>query len=390
MEELIELYYGMLRRMNLKFHRYMYETIDWNAKMVGIAGPRGVGKTTMILQRIKESIPKEKALYVVADDIYFSSHTLLDTARQMEQMGYEYLFIDEIHKYEDWSRELKLIYDYHPALHVVFTASSVLDILRGEADLSRRALVYHMQGLSFREYMQLSKGITLPSYSLDEILDGKVDIDTQAIHPLAAFKKYLRDGYYPFASEGNFDMRLRQIIRVTMETDIPIYAKMNASTGKKLKQLMTIIAECAPFKPNFTKIAQELEANRALIKDYLEYMERAGMIAQLRDSAGGIQGLGKVDKTYLDNTNIAYTLSPDNANIGNVRETFFFNQMRVRNDVVSSKISDFSIGDTTFEVGGKGKGQRQLQGASHGFVVKDDIEYAQGNIIPLWHFGLNY
>lgn len=380
----------MLRRMNLKFHRYMYETIDWNARMVGIAGPRGVGKTTMILQRIKESIPKEKALYVVADDIYFSSHTLLDTAKKMEQMGYEYLFIDEIHKYDEWSRELKLIYDYHPDLHVVFTASSVLDILRGEADLSRRALVYHMQGLSFREYMQMFKGVTIPSYSLDEILDGKVDIDTQAIHPLAAFKKYLHDGYYPFAAEGNFDMRLRQIVSVTMETDIPIYAKMNASTGKKLKKLMSIIAECAPFKPNFTKIAQELEVNRALIKDYLEYMERAGMIAQLRESAGGVQGLGKVEKTYLDNTNLAYNISPDNANIGNVRETFFFNQMRVRNDVVSSKLSDFSIGDITFEVGGKSKGQRQLQGATQGFVVKDDIEYAQGNIIPLWHFGLNY
>lgn len=390
MEELIEIYYGLLRRMNLKFHRYMYDNIDWNARMIGIAGPRGVGKTTMVLQRIKETLPKEKALYVVADDIYFSSHTLLDTARQIVQMGYDYLFIDEIHKYDEWSRELKLIYDYHPDLHVVFTASSVLDILRGEADLSRRAIVYQMQGLSFREYLELRKGVKLPSYSLDDILGGKVEVDTTAIHPLAAFKTYLRDGYYPFAQEGNFEMRLRQIIKVTMETDIPIYAKMNASTSKKLKQLLTIIAECAPFKPNFTKIAQELEVNRALIKDYLEFMERAGMIAQLRDSAGGIQGLGKVEKTYLDNTNIAYTLSPYNANISNVRETFFYNQMRVRNDVVSSKLSDFTIGDRTFEVGGKGKTQRQLQGATNGYVVKDDIEFAQGNIIPLWHFGLNY
>lgn len=390
MEDLIEIYYGLLRRISTKFHRYIYSDIDWNARMIGIAGPRGVGKTTMILQRIKEFLPREKTLYVVADDLYFSSHKLVDTAKRLQQMGYTHLFIDEIHKYSDWSKELKLIYDYYPELNVVFTASSVLDILRGEADLSRRALVYHMQGLSFREYLELFEGYHLDRYNLDDILSGKVDIDVATIHPLAAFKKYLRSGYYPFSAEGNFEMRLRQIVSVTLETDIPLYAQMNAAVSKKMKQLLSIIAQSAPFKPNFSKLAQEIEVNRALIKDYLEYMERAGMIAQLRDATGGIQGLGKVEKTYLDNTNMVYNLSADNANIGNVRETFFLNQTRVRNDVTSSKLSDFEIDGNTFEVGGKGKGHRQLQGVNNGFVVRDDIEFSQSNIIPLWHFGLNY
>lgn len=390
MEELIEIYNSLLRRMNLKFHRYVYDKIEWNARLIGIAGSRGVGKTTMMLQRIKEHLPREKTLYVVADDIYFTSHTLLDTARTLQQQGYEYLFIDEIHKYADWSRELKLIYDYYPALHVVFSASSVLDILRGESDLSRRALVYHLQGLSFREYLSLYCGANVPAYSLDDILQGRVDIDVEAIHPLAEFKTYLRTGYYPFRSEGNFDIRLRQVINITVETDIPVYAKMNATAGRKLKQLLTIIAQCAPFKPNYSKIAQEMDINRAIVRDYILYMERAGMVAQLRNATGGIRGLGKVEKTYVDNTNLAYSLAADNTDVGNMRETFFLNQMRVNNEVLSSPLADFQIADNTFEVGGRGKGQRQLQGASHGFVVKDDIEYSQGNIIPLWHFGLNY
>lgn len=390
MEELIEIYNSLLRRVNTKFHRYIYDSIDWGDRMIGIAGPRGVGKTTMMLQRIKETLPREKTLYVVADDIYFTSHTLLDTARTLQQQGYENLFIDEIHKYADWSRELKLIYDYFPTLHVVFTASSVLDILRGEADLSRRALVYHIQGLSFREYLELFSGFRVPAYSLEDILQGKVEIDVETVHPLAEFKKYLRTGYYPFSIEGNFDIRLRQVINITMETDIPIYAGMNATAGKKLKQLLMIIAKSVPFKPNFSKIAQETDINRALVRDYLLYMERAGMIASLHDATGGIRGLGKVEKTYLDNTNLAYSLAAGNADTGNVRETFFLNQMRVNHDVLSSPIADFLIAGNTFEVGGRGKSQRQLQKAERGFVVKDNIEYSQGNIIPLWHFGLNY
>lgn len=376
--------------MNFKFHRYLYDKIDWNARIVGIAGPRGVGKTTLVLQHIKEQLPRNKSLYVVADDIYFSTHSLIDTARQLQQTGYLFFLIDEIHKYPNWSTELKLIYDYYPNLHVVFTASSVLDILKGEADLSRRAIVYHLQGLSFREYLALFHSLTVPTYSIEQIVSGGMDADIVDAHPLKLFAEYLRNGYYPFSSDGNFELRLRQIINVTLESDIPIYAKMNASTGSKLKRLLDIISRSVPFKPNFSKIAQEMDVNRALIKDYLYYMERAGLIMQLYDETGGIRGLGKVEKTYLDNTNLIYNIANDNANIGNVRETFFLNQMRVNNNVIASKVSDFTIGDMTFEVGGRNKKQRQLQTVEKGYVVKDDIEYQANNVIPLWFFGLNY
>jgi predicted AAA+ superfamily ATPase len=389
MDKLFEYFQKLLNETNIVFFRYLYSEINWKSRMIGLTGPRGVGKTTLILQYIKKNLNSAKTLYVTAEDFYFAENKLIDLADTFVKQGGKYLFIDEIHKYKDWAKELKLIYDYHSELNVVFTGSSVLDIKKGASDLSRRASMYYLQGLSFREYLQLFHGISTKKYSLEEILEHKVQL-SEIQHPLPFFNDYLQRGYYPFALNEDFDLKLKQVINQTLEIDIPMYAGMNMETGRKLKQLLAIIAKSVPFKPNMKKIADMLSVSRNNVADYCLYIEEAGMIAQLRDATGGIRGLGKVNKIYLDNTNLIYALADDNSNIGNVRETFFFNQMRVKNDVIISPVADFMVNDFTFEVGGKNKTQKQVQNAEKAFLIKDDIELGYLNTIPLWQLGMTY
>lgn len=380
---------GQLQQTTSTFHRYMYDQVSWQSRMFGLVGPRGVGKSTMILQYIKEHRNERRMFYVSADHMYFTSHSLVDLVDQFAKEGGEQIFIDEIHKYENWSRELKQIYDTHPDVKVGFTGSSVLDIYKGQADLSRRAPIFMMQGLSFREYLMLFHQIEVPVYTLDDILEQRATLPLIS-HPLPLFHDYLERGYYPFSSESDFELRLRQVVNQTMEVDIPLYANMNASTGQKLKKLLAVIARSVPFKPVMDSIATAIGVSRNVLPDYFLYMEQAGMIGQLRDGTGGIRGVGKVEKVYLDNPNLAYILATESADTGNIRETFFYNQMRVTTDVISSRISDFEIVDKTFEVGGKKKGKKQIADAAQGYVVKDDIELGYDNIIPLWAFGLTY
>lgn len=389
MDQLVQYFYKFLDKTDTTFVRYIHDKINWKNRMIGLTGPRGVGKTTMILQHIKQYHNTSDTLYVTAEDFYFASNRLLELADNFTKQGGKYLFIDEIHKYPNWAKELKLIYDYHSNLNVVFTGSSILDIKKGISDLSRRAVMYSMQGLSFREYLQMFHSITTPTYTLEEVLQNKVDAK-ELPHPLPLFSQYLKTGYYPFALQEDFNLRIQQVINQTHETDIPLFAGLNAETGRKLKHLLAIIAKSVPFKPNFTKIADILSVSRNNIADYCLFIEEAGMIAQLREATGGIRGLGKVNKVYLDNTNLIYSLAQENSNKGNVRETFFLNQTRVYNEVTASSVSDFQINELTFEIGGKNKTKKQLQGVAHSFVVKDDVEYGHRNMIPLWHFGLMY
>lgn len=386
---LIEFMESQLKQTTSTFHRYMYDQISWESRMFGLVGPRGVGKSTMILQYIKEHRDLRHILYIGADHLYFSSHTLVETVDEFAKEGGEQIFIDEIHKYENWSRELKQIYDSHPDVKVGFTGSSVLDIYKGFSDLSRRAPIFMMQGLSFREYLKLFHNIEVSVYTLEDILELKAVL-TDVNHPLPLFRDYLKRGYYPFSGESDFEIRLRQVINQTMEVDIPQFANMNASTGRKLKKLLAVIAQSVPFKPVMDSLATVVGVSRNVLPDYFLYMEQAGMIGQLRDDTGGIRGVGKVEKVYLDNTNMAYLLGSKTTDVGNIRETFFYNQMRVVSDVISSRISDFEIDGKTFEVGGKNKGKKQITDAKEGYVVKDDIEYGSDNIIPLWAFGLMY
>ena len=389
MEQLFQYSNQLIAKVSNDFNRYVYNEINWQNRLIGLLGPRGVGKTTLVLQYMKENLDVSNSLYVTTEDFYFATNSLIDLAGNFVKYGGKNLFIDEIHKYPDWSRELKLIYDYHKDLKIVFTGSSVLDIKKGSFDLSRRAVVYTMQGLSFREYLGLFYQIDLPKFSLQDILNRQVNVP-QLTHPLPLFKKYVQEGYYPFAKEEDFEIKLQQVVNQTLENDIPSFAGMHVSTGRKLIRLMGVIAQSVPFKPNMTKIAEMLQISRNNVADYLLNMEDAGMITQVRHQTEGVRLLGKIDKVYLDNTNLISVLAKENKNIGNIRETFFINQVRVKHQVTSSSIADFRIDDVEFEIGGKQKGQKQIKQASKGYVVKDDIETSFLNTIPLWHFGMLY
>lgn len=389
MEQLFEYFKRKLSETPIDLIRYKYGEIEWGRHALGLVGPRGVGKSTMLLQYIKMRLDVKDTLYVSADHLYFSSHTLVDTADRFYKMGGKHLFIDEIHKYEGWSTEVKQMFDSYSDLQLVISGSSILEITKGMADLSRRVPIYEMQGLSFREYLHLFHGIKMEAIGVEQLLRHDYNIPGVE-HPLPLFNDYLRRGYYPFGRDVAYDIELMQVVAQTMESDIPIYLNANASIGRKLKQLLMVVAESVPFKPVMQKLADVTGINRNYIQDYLMYMERAGMIAQLRDAVGGIRGLGKTEKVYLDNTNLIYVLAPKRADIGNVRETFFMNQMRVVGDVMCSPVSDFLVDGMTFEIGGRKKGQKQISDVKNGYVVKDDIEAGYANVLPLWAFGLLY
>ena len=389
MEGLYQFMQKQLDATESQFVRYKYGTIHWQNRMLALVGPRGVGKTTLFLQHIKKHHSLSDTLYVTADHLYFTGHTLYETAETFNKNGGKYFFIDEVHKYSNWSQELKLMYDAFPDLHVYFTGSSILDIEKGDADLSRRAPKYLMQGLSFREFLAIRHHIEVPVFSLQQILNHEAKI--QGVdHPLVYFKEYLKEGYYPFGQDLDFETELNQVITRTIELDIPQYANMNIGTAKKLKKLLVIMAGLVPYKPNMASLGSQIQASRNNVEDYLAYLEKAGLLAQLKNGTGGLGELGKVEKVYLDNTNLMYALSDGQEDVGTIRETFFFNQMRVNQRVNSSPISDFEIQGKTFEVGGKSKGKRQITDAKEGYIVKDDIEYGYGNVIPIWAFGLNY
>ena len=383
-------YYNQVDNTSVDFVRYTEKTIRWGARLNAILGARGVGKTTLLFQHIKLAGQRDVSLVVFADDIYFSQHTLLDMAETFYKNGGRYLYIDEIHKYKNWSTEIKNIYDQIPGINIVYTGSSILDLEKGGADLSRRQLKTYMYGMSFREWLQMVKGIEVPALNLDEILSGHISFPYDKHRPLPLFKEYLVRGYYPFCCEDNYLERLNAVIDQTLETDIPHFAGLSVGVMRKLKQLMQIVSQISPFKPNYSDLARDLSVARNDLKDYLYYLEKSGMTQGLASADRGLNLLAKVEKIYLDNTNLMYALGGGQTDTGNLRETFFYNQMKVRNMVYSSDVSDFTIGNHTFEVGGKRKSKRQISDLEDAYVVKDDVEYAYANIIPLWAFGLNY
>ncbi len=391
MEQLFELYYDKLKRTTTDFVRYLHSEINWSSSLIVIVGARGVGKTTMMMQHIKLTDARDKSLYVSADNTYFSAHTLFDTASAFHKNGGEFFYVDEAHKYADWAREVKMMYDYLPDLKVVVSGSSILEIVKGaDADLSRRAIPHTLEGLSFREYLNFRLGLAIRPFSLDEIISGKAVLSEQVSHPLMYFKEYLSNGYFPFFSLDDYMTRLENVINRTMEVDIPSYAKMNISTARKLKKLLYVISMSVPFKPNYTEIGRTISADRSTVADYMTYLEKSGLLRLLNVSSGGMSLVEKVEKVYLGNTNFIYALSDGSPEIGNVRETFFLSSLSLRNKVLASPVSDFLIDGRTFEVGGKSKTRKQITDVKDAYVVKDDIEYAYMNILPLWSFGLNY
>lgn len=390
MDALYRTFKLQLEYTSTAFVRFLHDRIAWDSRLIAILGARGVGKTTLLLQHIKLHERLDEVLFVMADDFYFTSHRLFDLAYRFYSNGGKRLYIDEIHKYKGWSRELKNIYDQIPGLSVVYTGSSILDLEKGGADLSRRKVEYKLPGLSFREYLNLSQGWNLQAASLGDILAGKVDFPYDKERPLKLFKTYLSDGYYPFFRDTEYHLRLRSVVAQMVESDIPLFADMNVASAAKLKKLLYALAQSVPFKPNYAKLERDLEISRNTLPDYVEYLEKAGLINLLREKAQGLKLLEKVEKIYLNNTNVAYALSETPPDVGNIRETAFFAWMRVGHFVTASPYSDFEVDGYTFEVGGKNKGRRQLRSVEEGYVVKDDVEYAFGRTIPLWMFGFIY
>ena len=374
----------------MTFLREQIKTINWDCRILGILGQKGVGKSTLILQHIKLENKISESLYVQADDLYFGANTLIGLAKEFFARGGKYLYIDEIHKYEHWSREIKMMYDQLPLLQVVYSGSSMLDLKEGGADLSRRVIQYHLPVWSFREFLNLKMGWNLKTSTLEEILQGKVDFPYGPHRPLKYFEEYMKKGCYPFFNEPEFETRLRQIINTTIELDIPKYAKFTIATTQKLKKLMYFLAQSVPVKINYSDMMRDLGLDRNELPKYLEYLERAELVSILRMKTTGNGILRKMDKLYLHNPNTSYILSERAYDIGSSRESIFYCWTKTKFETFESPVSDFEIDGKTFEVGGKKKGKKQIQSVPAGFVVKDGIEYAFDNQIPLWMFGFLY
>lgn len=386
-----------IRRIPLVFTRFLVDKIYWPDKLIGISGGRGSGKTTLILQYMKKMLPKKtESLYISLDDIYFSENHLVYFAENFVKQGGEYLFIDEVHKYPNWSQELKNIYDNLPDLKVVFTSSSALDIYRGSHDLSRRAMVYHLPGLSFREFIELKYKIVLPMLKLEQVLNAKRDLYwkiLEKIKPLKYFSEYIQYGYYPFFIETgvNYRKRLLSITNLVLESDLPAIHHIDFYSVIKMKKMLAVLSRIVPYTPNIQKLARQTGTSRDSLLKFLFYLEKAGIVKWLSKDTFGINYLNKPDKLYLQNTNLMYALTEKPTNKGNLRETFFLSQLSVNHKVTYPEIGDFLIDDKyTFEIGGKNKTTKQIAGTKNAYLVTDDIEYGFDNKIPLWLFGFLY
>jgi hypothetical protein len=397
MKSLQEKFYRRIQETSLAFVRGEMDTIVWDARLIGLKGARGVGKTTLILQYIKKNLPlNEETLYVSLDNIWFAENKLTELTDSFVKQGGKFLFLDEVHKYANWAQELKNIYDDYPKLKIVFTGSSLLEILNARADLSRRAVVYTMQGLSYREYLNLILKVDLPIFSLEDIVINHVTIAqslNSRIKPLQHFDSYLKSGYYPFFQEepNLYYQRLEEVINLILEIELPLLRKVDIAYVIKLKQLLQIISQSVPFMPNISKLSERIGINRNTLISYLFYLQEAHITKNLYKDAKGITQLQKPDKIFLENTNLQYAFSPNNTNRGNIRETFFVNQVSFKHLTEYTDDGDFSVERTyTFEIGGGNKTGKQIKHIKNSYVVADTIEYGSGNKIPLWLFGFLY
>lgn len=401
MEKLFQYQAALLQNISNDFNRYLFTKIRWDERFVAIKGLRGVGKTTLLLQHLKYNLKDtNKHLYVTLDHPYFYSNSLYDLAQSFYQLGGQVLLVDEVHKMKDWSAQIKIIFDGLPGLQVIFTSSSALDLYRGEADLSRRVLSYQLPGLSFREYLQLYHGIHYPVIDLQELLQDHTMHAAAIIKlskPLALIKDYLKRGYFPFSktlSNESFEVRLIQTMEVILNEDLSYIDGYNANNIFKIKKLLGILAESVPFTANVSSIADKLAIGRNTIKEYLHALEKAGLLNFLNREGKGISLLQKPDKIYLENTNLSYALKllPD---VGTLRETFVLNQLKNAGKTIHLPADgDIIVQEKNcnylFEIGGKGKGGKQLKNKANSFVLADDIETGFMNKIPLYLFGFLY
>lgn len=397
METLLLKHLKKITSVNLDFQREIANRISWDDRIIGIKGQRGVGKTTLLLQYIKANYKTEKAaLYTSLDDLYFTNNRLINFAEEFVSKGGRYLFLDEVHRYPNWAKEIKNIYDDLPELKVVFTGSSMLEIINSKADLSRRVAYYKMAGMSFREFVNKKLKRTYKPITLSDILDNHTDI---ALHlkndftPLVLFQEYLPYGYFPFYHEApkTFMQRIEEIINTTIDIDIMQQKGLNTSGLLKMKQLLYIIAQSVPFKPNIVKLSERIGINRNTLITYIKHLEDSGIISSLYSSAQGIGVLKKPEKIYLENTCFNFALCSKSPETGTLRETFFLSHVKEKHKITYTKKGDFVLdGKYVFEIGGRNKGMKQVNEAPHAWIAADDMEIGIDKKIPLWLFGFIY
>jgi len=396
MEELIDFQSQLLQNLSRK-ERYLIKVVDWSDRMIAIKGTRGSGKTTLLLQKLRELSSDVNVLYATLDHLYFLENNLLTLAKTFVLNGGTHLFLDEVHKYPNWSRELKLIYDQFPKLKVVFTSSSLLELFKGESDLSRRVVAYTLKELSFREYLWFELDKKLPTYSLKDILKHHTEIARNIVEeieiPIKYFKDYLKYGSYPFYLESinSYQHKLENTLSLTLEVDLNAIEGVSYEDSRKLKKLLVAIAQSAPFTPNISKLSSRLKLQRAFLIKALRLMNRADLVIELFKPTKGIGAFTKPEKLYLNNSNLIYVLAQNKVEIGTIRETFFANQLKYLHHVHLSDKADFFIDNTyTFEIGGKHKTTHQIQNIKNSFIVKDNMEIGSLNVIPLYLFGFLY
>ncbi|QOI97996.1 MAG: AAA family ATPase [Flammeovirgaceae bacterium] len=398
MESLIAKYRSLRDGVETTFVRYLMQKINWKARAIRIEGARGTGKSTLMLQYIKEQLPVKNTLYLTLDDLYFRQHTLTEVAEEFYQLGGRYLFLDEVHKYQGWQTEVKNLYDFKKELQLVISGSSILALQKSSADLSRRVMEYHLPGLSFREYLSLLHGIDLPAYTFEEIIRDHESISGLIIKKvkalLAHYHHYIKYGVYPFFIEGEaaYLTKLNQLINVIIDYDLPEARAMEGASLARLKKLLYIISRSVPFTPNIHKLSVAVGTSRIRVLEMLDTLEKAQLIRNLRSDVKGISLMNKPDKIYLNNTNLVHALADEKPNKGNIRETLFLSHVQDAGLTVSyPKVGDFKVNEKyTFEVGGKEKTNVQIKGVKNAYIVADDIEYGFGNKIPLWLFGFLY
>ncbi|MGV8879301.1 MAG: ATP-binding protein [Sphingobacteriaceae bacterium] len=397
MDKLFEKYYQKLDAISLNFQRSLLDNIDWSNRFIGIKGARGAGKTTLLFQYIhKHNLPKNnQTLYVSLDDLYFTENKLVNLADRFVKEGGKYLLLDEVHRYPNWSAELKNIYDDHAGLNLVFTGSSLIHIEKAKGDLSRRAVMYELFGLSFREFLHFRQGVHFDKIELDELLTNHVSIArkiVKEIKPLAYFKDYLQLGHYPYFLENEkaYAQKLAETIALALSTDLPAAYDLNYGSIEKIRLLLHILADSVPFKPNISKLSERIGITRNTLLEFLKYLEEMRIVRRLYASTHGIGILQKPEKLYLYHPNLHYALSYQSSDIGNIRESFFISQVSPIHLVTYATDGDFKLGKHTFEVGGKGKTDKQIKSIDDAFVAADNIEIGHNNKIPLWLFGFLY
>lgn len=397
METVLRVYSRLIEATETNFVRYLYTEIDWDNRLIAINGSRGTGKTTLMLQYIKKELTdKSKALYVSLDNIWFTTHTLSELVEQFHIMGGERIFLDEVHRYPNWAIEIKNIYDSYPNMKIVFTGSSMLEIYQSQADLSRRAIHYSLYGLSFREFLEYKYNDRFPVVTLNDIITNHFNVSpgiTSKIKVIPYFIEYLMHGYYPIFKENinTYPERIQGIVNAVIDADLPACSNIEYSSGIKIKKLLGIVSSIVPYTPNISKLSSEIGISRNSILSYLHLLHKAHLIYNLVSDAKGMSLLTKPDKIYLDNTNLLYALSTANTNDGNVRETFFANQLKVKHTVHSTSQTDFLIDSKYyFEIGGRSKGYEQIKNLTDSFIAVDNVESGFGNKIPLWLFGFLY